>query len=386
MTLRSRIRSSVLGRVLTAAALLVLLTAGCERRPLESMERITVRTIVKCVWKVVTQTEVQFEKPTGVTLYFFRDGIFYNSFTTAEVDSCEVQLEKGHYKMYMISQSPEEFWRMEFRNMTSFDNAMLNLRETDVSWTRGLPEATVENPEILYIGVADEFEITEEMTEDYQYYYSNLRRIRANKAKAIAAGQTKADTEDPEEAYYAEQVRYHTIKIPVYPHNVVSQLWITIYSGNADVLKSVRASTSGMARTYELTQDVTGAETATQVMSSWKLTMDDPERRVGHIDGLITTLGLPNGETPGPQRDSSLNVSALLVDNATIANYKFEVGDKIQVLKPNPGFRNLYRLIFGSVEEPSITPPDVQPEGGTASGMDATVSEWEEGETVDVPM
>lgn len=367
-------------RVIWFAALLLAVSAlSCQRRPLELMYQPTVRTIVKCVWKINAQTDIDVHnKPTGITLYFFRDGQFYNSFTTANVDSCEVQLEKGRYKMYMISQSPEEFWKMEFDHMTDFQGAETILRRNDVAWTRSEPDMTVENPEILFAGVADEFEVTEEMTEEFQYYYTRLKRLRSNAA-------TKADNNN-EEVYYEEQVRYHTLTIPVYPHNIVSQLWITIYSGNADVLKSVRASTSGMARTFELTQNTTGKEKATQVMSEWRLTMDDAARRVGHIDGIITTFGLPNGEVPTVQRDSSLNVSALLVDNATIANYKFEVGDKIQVLTPNPGYRNLYRLIFGSVEEPSITPPDVAPEGGSASGMDATVSDWENGETVDVPL
>jgi hypothetical protein len=336
------------------------------------MYQSTVRTIVKFIWKVNAYPEGQ--KPDGVTLYIFRDGEYYNSFTTASVDSCEVQLEKGHYQLYMISQSPEEFWRMQFQNMNDYSDAAVSLREADVSWTRSLPEVTVENPEILLAGVSDEFDVTEEMTEDYQYYYTNLKRL-----------QTKGGSED-EEQYFLDQVRYHTLLIPVYPQNIVSQLWITIYSGNADVLKSVRASTSGMARTFEVTKNTTSDELATQIMSQWKLTIDEPEKRVGHVDGIITTFGLPNGEIPTPQRDSTLNVSALLIDNTTVANYKFEVGDKIQILKPNPGYRNLYRLIFGSVEEPAIVPPDVPPEGGSSSGMEATVSDWEDGEIIDVPL
>lgn len=360
------------------AAALMLLGAliGCQRRPLEVYYTPTVRTIVKCIWKTSTQITTVLDKPTGVTLYFFRDGEFYNSFTTANVDSCEVQLEKGHYKMYLISQSPEEYWKMDFEHMTDFNLAATTLRETHVAWTRGVQDPTVENPEILYAGVAEEFDVTEEMTEEYQQHYAELRRYQEGGSEGTL-----------EEQQLKEQVRYYTLTIPVYPHNVVSQLWITIYSGNADVLKSVRASTSGMARTFELTQNTTDTDMATQIMSEWRLTMDDATRRVGHVDGIITTFGLPGGEQPSIQRDSSLNVSALLVDDVTVADYKFEVGDKIRVLPPNPGYRALYRLIFGSVEEPAITPPDVRPpDQSSASGMDATVSDWDDGETVEIPM
>lgn len=363
---------------------LVMLTAlfGCQRRPLELIYRTSIRVIVKCIWAIDAYPEGI--KPTGVTMYFFRDGEFYNSITTANVDSCEVQLEPGHYQLYMISQSPEEFWRMDFENMTSYDNAETVLIPSEATWARntraGDDQVVVENPEVMCAGVSEEFDITFEETEEYQYYYTNLQRLRA------ATKGTKSNTKAEEEHYYEERVEYYTIRIPVYPKNIVSQMWVTIYSGNADVLKSVRATNSGMARAFELTKDVTGSEEAIQIINQWTLTMDDEARRVGHIDGIITTFGLPNGEQPSPQRDSTLNVSALLIDNATVANYKFPVGDKIRKLDPNFGYRAMYRLIFGSIDEPAIIPPDVPPEGGASSGMEATVSEWEDGETVEIPM
>ena len=151
---------------------------------------------------------------------------------------------------------------------------------------------------------------------------------------------------------------------------------VTVYAGNADVLKSVRASTSGMARTWELTQDVTAADEAIQIINQWTLTMDDEGRRVGHVDGIINTFGLPNGEKPSGERDPSLNVSALLIDNTTVADYIFQVGDKITVLDPNPGYRGMYRLVFGSADNPAIVLPDVKPAGG--GGFAASVSDWGE--------
>ena len=105
-------------RIFLLIALVVF--AGCERRPLNPTFSATVRTIVKCVWSVDVQAYPEGEKPTGVTLFFFRDGKYYNSVTTANVDSCAVQLPVGKYKMFMISQSPDEYGKMDFNNMTSF--------------------------------------------------------------------------------------------------------------------------------------------------------------------------------------------------------------------------------------------------------------------------
>jgi hypothetical protein len=141
-----------------------------------------------------------------------------------------------------------------------------------------------------------------------------------------------------------------------------------------------------MAKTFELTQFTTNNETAIQIIDEWKLSMDDVDNRIGHIDGIITTFGLPNGEVPTVLRDSTLNVSTLLIDNTTVKDYTFDVGDKIQVLQPNKGYRALYRLIFGDKDNPVIELPPVGPAQGKESGMDATVSDWEEGETVEIPM
>lgn len=355
------------------------LLAGCQRRPLEVAWQATVRVVVKCIWTIDAYPEA--EKPSGVTMYFFRDGKYYSSVTTSNVDSCVVQLEEGRYQMYLISQSPDEYWRMQFEHTTDYEDAAVSLRETaSAAWAAkasNADEAVVENPEILCAGVSETFEITATQTEEYQYWYNSLRKLRAAK-------DTKSGSKSDDERYYEERVEYYTIHVVVSPTNIVSQLAISIYAGNADVLKAVRASTSGMARTFELTQDRTATESAIQVMREWRLTMDDEGRRVGHIDGVITTFGLPNGEDPSVKRDSSLNVSALLIDNATIADYKFEVGDKIRMLDPNPGYRHLYRLVFGSVEQPAIILPDVRPEPGTGGGFSAGVEDWGEEQVAEV--
>lgn len=366
------------------AMLLAILFAGCQRRPLENMYSATVKVIVKCIWKVKAYPE----KPTGVTLYFFRDGeVSPRIVTTSDVDSCEVQLPAGHYKLFMITQSPEEYWTMRFMNMNKYREAEVELEQKTTKWfTRIGDEEVAQNPESIAVGIAEEFDITEDQVEEYQEFYQLWRtKTKAmTKTKTKGSMPTKSDEEELREI--EERVRYTTITIPVDPHNIVSQFHVTIYSDNADVLMSVRAATTGMARTFELTQNTTGRETATQLIEQdWTLTMDDEARRIGHLDGIITTFGLPNGEVPTAVRDSSLNVSALLIDNKTQEDYVFSVGDKIQILEPNPGYRHLYRLIFGSVENPAIHPPDVAPANGLG-GFDVTVDAWEEGETVEIPM
>ena len=372
-------------RTLIPAMIALLVLGGCIIDPPLHL-RQALKTIVKVIWKADMYPDGQ--KPDGVTFYIFRDGQPYDRQTTSDVDSCRVHLVPGKYRIYMISQSPDEFWTMSFNDMDDFDNASISLNETEVNWLTPDPDSPVVlNPEMLMVGVSDEFEITTKMTEDYQYYYSYLKKMAAASGKTKTKAVTnKTEDDDDDLAYYEERVEYYTIRIPVHPKSIVSQMWVSIYAKNADVLKAVRASNSGMARTFELTQGVTGSEEAIQIINQWTLTIDDEANRIGHVDGIITTFGLPNGEVPSAKRDSTLNVSALLIDDKTTADYVFNTGDKIKLLPPNVGYRAMYRLIFGSAEEPVIVLPDVTPPGGKASGMDATVEDWEDGETVEIPM
>ena len=344
--------------VMAAAAIV----AACTIEPPLHL-RQTLNVVVKVLWQVEVYPEGI--KPTGVTLYVFREGNFYMEHTTAQVDSCILSLEPGLYRIYMITQSPDEFGSMQFNDMDDFDKASIFLNETEVSWLDPDPDSpVVMNPELLTVGVSDEFEVTEQMIED------------------IRNGGYVVD--DGEGGY----VDFYTIKVPVTPMSVISQFWVSIYSANADMLKSVRASTSGMARTLYLTSGLTGEEECTQVITEWTLDIDDPETKVGHLDGRITTLGLPRGEMPSIQRDSTLNVATLLVDNKTVERYTFYVGNKIFLDDPPPdGYFHLYRLILGTRENPVITPSIVvPPDEGTASGFDATVDDWLDGEDVEIDM
>ena len=342
---------------LIAAAVLV---AGCAIEPNLHVRR-AIKVIVKVLWKAEVYPDGV--KPTGVTMYLFRDGVFHQRQITPNVDSCAVHLEPGKYKLYLISQSPEEFGGMEFSNMNDFDSAKVSLLETKSRWyTKSTGEVLSANPEMMVAGVSDEFEISGEMIEKM---LEDLKNDSAN-------------GED-------EVVRYYTVRVPVNPKSIVSQYWVTIYSENADILKSVRATTTGMARSFYLTQDKTGDDECVQIITDWKLTIDDPISRVGHLDGMVTTFGFPRGELPSPARDASLNITTLLSDNSTTDSYVFMVGNGITLEKPPEGYRHLYRLVLGSVDAPVMHPPDVRPvdERGDFS---ATLEDWEEGEIKEVNM
>ena len=150
-------RKTLILALLTAT---IIAAGSCIEPPLHLRQSLEV--LVKVLWKVDVYPDG--EKPDGITLYFFREGEFYMQHTTSNVDSCVVQLAPGRYKLYMISQSPEEYWTMDFEDLHDFDNARVSVVETKSSWyTRSEEEVVINNPEIMLAGVSQEFEDTEDM-------------------------------------------------------------------------------------------------------------------------------------------------------------------------------------------------------------------------------
>ena len=159
-----------------AALLLPALFSGCTRRPLEREFSGAMKVIVKCYWLLENYPE----KPTGMTLYLFREGDSApRVITTSNVDQYEMSLGVGKYKLFVLSQSPEEYWSMDFQNMNSYDNAQATLVENPSSWmaryTKAGDDPVVNNPESAAVGMAEPFEITQEMIDKYLKYYEEYQ-------------------------------------------------------------------------------------------------------------------------------------------------------------------------------------------------------------------
>ena len=168
------------------------LAAGCRIEPPLHLKQ-AVKVVVKVLWRAEIYPDGI--KPSGVTLYFFRNGEYYNSQTTSQVDSCAVHLEPGKYRIFMISHSPDEFAYMDFHDMENFDLASVSVMETKSKWyTRADDEFLINNPEQMTVGVSDEFEITAEMVEQYRYYSSEEGGWKSWVTKPDIKPDTKADT------------------------------------------------------------------------------------------------------------------------------------------------------------------------------------------------
>lgn len=370
---------------------LALILASCERRPLEYYYRPTCRVILNVDWSNFP------EIPTGMSAYFFRDGDNYPIVaTTSEIYSTEVDLPVGHFRCFVMNQTPEEFWTYSFMNMNDFSTAEATLTMTKSGWYKSKvsragidPAAVAVAPEDLGIALIDEFEITEEMVDDYQALYADWKtKTKAAQTKGSASDDSTKDAAAKAKVAL-DGATYHIYGIA---YNVVCELNVKVHIQNIYNLYSARASMDGLADGFLISADRASDNETVQLMDSdvWSKHIDDIDPTKGYVEGRVRTLGLP-GSISGnlALRDPNANIfnfSCQLVDRTTTRDFEFKVGNKFNIEMGVHGINLVLDLELGTWEDPDVVLPDVPPAGGDGGGFDVNVDEWEQGETVEIPM
>lgn len=351
---------------LTFLALVMFLTS-CDRRPLDYFYVNYTRIVVRCDWSRVP------DKPSGMSLYIFKDGETNpRVITTSSVDSVEVNLDEGHYKMFIMNQSTTEFGTYSFLNMDNYKSASSSLTAATSSWyvpDAAISEALGREPENLGVAIADDFDITEEMVSAFQSAYKRHHgHIDPNPLKDL------------------------TTYIDVTANNTVSKLVTRVYIGGIYNLYSIRGGISKMAKNFLMTQTATDKDEATQLLEGWTEKIDNNDATRGYVEIGVSTLGLPSNVITNEEvakRDTSANLlrlSLLLVDGKTISYYKFGVGKKIEIQKGPEGYRLLHYITLGTLDDPAIIIPDVPPAESGGGGFTAIVDDWGDEVNVDIPI
>jgi len=151
-------------------------------------------------------------------------------------------------------------------------------------------------------------------------------------------------------------------------------------------IKSVRSYLTGMAGgAYLATRSATDT-VATHVLESWSIVRDETDVTTGYITTSFSCLGLPEQYVEDPEKvNNKLQLQLLLVDEETVMNYSFLVGDRIEEIEEEL----TVNLAIGIGTEPgdtAIVVPDVKPKASTQTGFDVNLDDWEEGESVVVPI
>ena len=322
----------------TLLYILTVLLASCNHKELCYHHPHTARVRVDVDWSHFPE-----EEPTGMTVMLFPDGggkpmtVLSNTLSHVYVNP-----EAGLYHTLSFNQSTSEFGSFTFRDMESWADAEVASAIVASRWYTGRSdgERVATEPEWLGTDNETDVRVTEEMVE----------------ATGSHHGTAATDTTD-----------YVISKL--YPRNVIWTTHVKVHiPGGAYNLRSARAALGGMAEGVKFATLRRSDDVVTHLMEEWSLSIDKADPTRGTLTSSFKCFGLP-GSHGAKAEENHFLLSMLLVDGKTQVDVPFEVGHLIKETKD--GTLNLYLEL--TLTDPL---PDVQPEGGSGSGFDATVEDW----------
>jgi len=335
--------------------LLLLAFSACELRPLYREGETPVEVLVCMDWTQLGGN------PNSATIMFYpTSGGSPYVFQTNSVTRKTVQVPSGYYTVLVFNRTVEEFGTMTFSDMNHLGTAKCVLEEKIFSWLGRSKEVgrTVYEPEEIVVGRTDNF------------------HVRAMSERKVY---TKADVIESE-------VQYETDSVMVRSKRMVMTGNIGVRIKGLQNIKSVRSYLTGMAGGAYLASRSATDTLATHVLETWSIVKDESDVTTGYITTSFSCLGLPEQYVEEPEiYNNKLNLQLLLVDEETIMNYSFDVGDRIEQIEEEL----VVNLAIGIGTDPgdtAIVVPDVKPKGGSQTGFDVNLDDWEDGEDVVVPM
>ncbi len=291
---------------------------------------------------------LEYETPTGMTVIVYpQDGSTPITAKTNDISHVLVSLPEGDYNSIVFNQSETEFGSLKFKNLDNYQEAEVMAVQAPTKWytTKNQEERIVHEPEWLGTDNEENVKVTPQMLEQSTLEYTeNINSSRSAKSGIELMNLTA--------------------------QNVIHTVNITVNIKNVQNLKSARGALGGIAEGYMLGAGKRSTNQVTHLVEGWSLTKDPSDPTQGAIHAKILCFGLPDGHKATP-KENIFTLSLLLVDNKTILDYTFEVGD--QFVEDITKYLTLNLNI--SLQEPL---PHVQPDGGEDGGFDADVDDWGE--------
>ncbi len=324
---------------------LVCIFSACEHKELCYHHPHNARIRIDAEW-----SQFKKEVPTGMTVMVYPlsggDEIAHLTNTTTHA---YLNLPAGMYHSIVYNQSAPEYGSVSFRGMDKYETAEVYANATRSSWykTRGEDEKLGTEPEWIGTDRVEDMEVTDEMVKTTGEHLLDESRSMPDFV-----------------------IGTH------YPENIIYTVTVTVQVKGIQNYRSARASLDGLAEGYLLGLGKVKDDEVTQLMEEWSKSVDGTDPTKGVITTRLTCFGLPGNHTAQPD-ENELKLSILLVDNKTVVDFPFKVGDKFEwVDKEDLHLR--IDLVLDDVL------PDVQPEGGSSSGFNATVDDWGDEEDYEV--
>lgn len=326
----------------------LMLLVSCNHHELCYSHPHTAKVRVNVDWSEFVE-----EDPTGMTVMVYpADGGKPYTVLTHALDGASFNLPEGVYHTLAFNQSVSEFGSLEFRQMEKYDKAEVVSATQDSRWYEGRADGgrVVTQPEWIGSHCEEGAMVTRQMVQAMR-----------------------------QEGKYRSGEGAEYVLSNLVPQNMVYTVHARVYVEGIYNLRSARAALDGMAEGYRFAMARPSHVSATYLMEEWEMTVDKSDPTRGYIDTYLYCFGLPDGHQ-GTADENLFTLSVLLVDNKTVLNFPFMVGDKFE--RGDTSVRLSLNLEL-ELAEPL---PDVKPEGGSGSGFDATVEDWGEEIEHDIQM
>ncbi len=334
-----------------ALACSFLIMASCTHKDLCYHHPHTAKVSFMSDW-----SKFEKETPTGMTVMVYpQQGSETIKHLTHDISNATLNLPVCIDHSIIFNQSESEYGSVSFRGMDSYETAEVYTNSTKSSWykTRAEDERVVTDPEWIGTSRHEGAEVTQQMVD------ATGEDMLARTQQRNALGFVIAE---------------HT------PQNIIYTVTVTVHVKGFHNLRSARASLDGLAEGYYFGSGKYSKNSVTQLIENWQKNVDEVDPTKGTITATITCFGLPEGHTATPE-ENRFSLSILLVDNKTVMDYTFDVGDRFENDNSADVKVSLSLDLEIEIEEPL---PDVKPEGGSGSGFDATVDEWGDEENVEI--
>lgn len=412
---KTYIKSMCQGGTIAAAAALLLLATGCERRELWVYQDNYKQVEFDIDWRnyfrewginQITNVNPDVQPaadPDGMTIYLFpRDGRKSYRYTTAEVRHFETYMSAGEYDGLVIDYSPEEYGRQTFTGMDFASTAKVESTASSYQ-ADSIPE--------LYGAAcyAGSTPLTKKNANGY-FTISWEPEDIANDTVYMNINTGKYDKYIPYKERNTYQATLQHQLFNMEPIIIPWQMRVRVYIKGIYYLWKTQASLAGLADGYYLVNCKSSDQPCLLKLDDWEVHITGDNE--GYIAKTFKTWGPMNFENRNwdvhqPQRALSdreykstaaidgysyeelstrnpgeirLNLRFLLRDRKTSVYAHFDVGNMVNV------FRNEYALRIDLMDDGNRVP--VLPYVDAYNGMEfgGIVIPWESEDPVDVTM
>lgn len=353
----SRFTSLVLTFMVTLAAI------SCQHKELCYYHPHTAPVRVNVDWSLFTM-----DNPTGMTAYAYplseEDTDNYR-FVTHDISSITLDLEVGSFHTLVFNQSESEYGTVEFANLDDYNTAQVRVVETKANWysTKSPDTKVGSEPEWLAVGRAENVEVTEEMVQRAEEEFLANREEKLTRA---TQGQTINDV------------------ATVTPISVIKQVEFIVYCEGLYNLRSVRASVDGMAEGCILSTGLNTEIPVSHTIDEWQISPYPHDITTGDLTATLCTFGIPSSHTADPS-ENTFTIHLLLVDNETVVDYDFQIGDILSQFNDLDGSDGQIQKVVVNLRIPDPL-PDVKPVGGEDGGFDINVDNWGDEIITEIPI